>query len=76
MTEPIGPSPAAPIPPSTAANVPVLSKQMQEQVTRLADDLRKILDDPSLCAQARFLHDIADIGTKLNHTVEQSQLVR
>ncbi len=77
MTEPIGPS-SAPMQPaaSQAPNVPLLSKQMQSQALLLANQLQKILEEPSLSTQASFLQEVAGNGQKLNETIEQANLVR
>jgi hypothetical protein len=78
MSESIqGPS-RAPLEPITAGspNVPVLSKQMQTQVLEFADHLQKILQDPSLSAQAPFLEEFRANVTQLNQTVEQAARLR
>lgn len=49
---------------------------MQEQAMNLAEQLQKILEDPSISAQETFLRAFADNGILLSHTVEQSQTVR
>ena len=78
MSEPIkGPSP---IPLEHAAtsspNVPLLSGQMQAQVLEFADHLQKILQDPSLSAQASFLEEFRVNVNHLNQTVEQAMRLR
>jgi hypothetical protein len=76
MTEPIGPSHHIPLSPSTVANIPLLSNQMQKQVLALAEHLQKILEDPSLSTQESFLREVTTNGNQLNQTVEQSLLIR
>ncbi len=79
MAEPIGPLPQ-PAPahgaPQALPNVPVLSRQMQDQVMTLADELQKILDDPTLATQRSFLSEFASNASHLNRTVDQALLVR
>lgn len=77
MTERIGPatsfeSQAT----STSLNVPLLSKQMQSQVSGLAELLQKVLDDPSLSTEGSFLQKFTENVNQLNKTVEQAALVR
>ncbi len=77
MSHPIGPLTPPPHPPSGAeTNVPLLSKQMQEQVLAMADQLQKVLDDPSLTGQKSFLDDFAKNAAKLQQTVEQAMKVK
>jgi hypothetical protein len=79
MAEPISPlpqpTPAHPVP-KALPNVPALSKQMQDQVMTLADQLQKVLDDPSLATQRSFLNEFASNVSHLNRTVDQALLVR
>lgn len=78
MSEPIGPSYGSPLQHTSSGipNVPVLSKQMQSQTMALAEQLQKILDDPSLSTQQSFLNEVTANGTQLSHTVEQAILIR
>lgn len=69
---PLTPSQAA----STTANVPLIAKQMQVQVLTMAENLQKILDDPSLSEQPSFLKKIADDTAHLNQAVEQAVKLR
>jgi hypothetical protein len=79
MSEPISGgsynTPLQPPVPSTL-NVPLLSKQMQSQASTLADQLQKIVVDPSLSTQESFLHEFTENGNQLNQTVEQAILMR
>lgn len=79
MAEPIRsvpqPTPAYPSP-KAPPNVPALSKQMQDQVLKLADHLQKVLDDPTLASQQSFLKEFAYNVSHLNRTIDQALLVR
>ncbi len=79
MAESIGPL-SQPLPPEqkggAVPNVPLLSKQMQEQVLSLADQLQKVLEDPTLATQKTFLDEFAHHGTHLNQIVDQAILLR
>ncbi len=79
MSEPVaGPSFNAPLQPSNIAdqNIPLLSKQIKKEALALADQLQKILENPSLSSQESFLKDFNECGNQLNKTVEQAVLVR
>lgn len=79
MSHPIGPHTPPPSPhphPGSVPNVTALSQEMQKQVLTLADQLQKVLDDPSLTTQKTFLSEFAHNATTLNQTVEQALLVR
>ena len=78
MSEPIHGSSHLPLEPlaSSSPNVPLLSGQMQTQVLEFADHLQKILQDPSLSAQASFLEAFRANVTHLNQTVEQAIRLR
>jgi hypothetical protein len=79
MAEPIGPLPQ-PTPlypgPKAPPNVVALSKQMHDQALKLADQLQKVLEDPTLAAQQSFLKEFASNASHLNRTVDQALLVR
>lgn len=77
MSDAVGPS--QPLPPQSTpatANVPALVQQMQNQVLAIAENLRKILEDPSITAQPSFLQKMTDDGSHLNLTVEQAIKLR
>ena len=78
MVESIGSSPSnMPLQPTESSlNVPHLSKLMQEQAMLLADQLKQILDNPTLTAQAAFLRDVTQNGQQLHKTVEQAIQLR
>lgn len=78
MSDAVGPSHHLPPPQSTpaTANVPALVKQMQEQVLAIAENLQKILEDPSITEQPSFLQKMTDDGSRLNTTVEQAIKLR
>ena len=74
MSDAIGPSSHLP-PPQTSpatANVPALVQQMQEQVLAVAENLQKILEDPSITEQPTFLQKMTNDASHLNRTVEQA----
>jgi hypothetical protein len=78
MVEPIGPLPH-PTPlfgPKAPSNVVALSKQMHDQALKLADQLQKVLEDPTLASQQPFLKEFASNVSHLNRTVDQALLVR
>jgi hypothetical protein len=71
--------PTNPIPPSIPTqsvsktlNIPLLSKQMQDEVLTLADHLKKISEDPTLTNQHSFLSKFANNVSNLNQTVNQA----
>lgn len=69
MAEPIGPI-FQPIPSLQGEpNVPVLSKQMKEQVLMMADHLQKLKEDQSLAFNPFFLGEFVNNALKLNQTV-------
>lgn len=77
MSHPIGPlTPPPSSQPSDTPDVPLLSKQMQDQVLAMADQLQKVLDDPSLADQKTFLNDFVHNANQLNQTVEQALRLR
>lgn len=78
MAESVGPlPPPSPQPvPGGSPNVPVLSKQMQDQVLTMADHLQKVLDDPSLSTQQSFLNEFVSNASNLNRTVDQAVQIR
>lgn len=77
MSHPIGPlTPPPHGMPEAEANVPLLSKQMQSQVLAMAEQLQKILDDPSLADQKTFLNDFVHNANQLHQTVEQALRLR
>jgi hypothetical protein len=76
MTEQIGPAARPSQPVSTSPNVPLLANQMQSQVSDLAAELQKVLDEPSLSTENDFLQKFAATVAQLNKTVEQSISVR
>lgn len=67
MSEPVGPS--SPLPPAQSPNLPELAHQLQTQTIALADELQKILNDPTLTTQSDFLQQIATTTTQLNQSV-------
>jgi hypothetical protein len=79
VAEPVGPIPE-PLPAQQTLklvpNVPILSKQMHDQVLILADQLQRLLDDPSLAAQQQFLSEFIKNTSSLNQTVDQAILLR
>jgi hypothetical protein len=78
MTDSIGPSYNLPPPRSETAttNVPLLAKKMQNQVQNLAENLQKIVDDPSLTEQSTFLQKMSEDVSHLNLTVGQAIKLR
>jgi len=72
MAEPIRPASQSLSSPQATANVPLLSKQMREEVTAMADQLQRLVNDPSLATQPSFLDEFAKNATQLNRTVDQA----
>jgi hypothetical protein len=71
------PQPFSPEPmPKGVPNVHLLANQMQDGVLTLADQLQKILEDPTLAAQKTFLDEFAHNSTALSQTVDQAILLR
>jgi hypothetical protein len=57
-------------------DVPVLAKHMKEQVSTMADQLQKLMEDPSLASHSSFLDEFAKNASKLNKTVDQASTLR
>lgn len=76
MPEPIGPISQPFTPMQAGADVPVLAKQMKEQVTSMADQLQKLMEDPSLASHSSFLDEFVKNASKLNQTVDQANTLR
>lgn len=75
MTEPIhGPSPESHIHHIHAENIPQLAQHVQTQVSVLADQLQKLLDDPSLSTQESFLNEVHANAMQLNQNVQRAIL--
>lgn len=73
MTDAIGPSYNR-LPPITppATDIPTLAKQLQTHIAALAENLQKILEDPTLSEQSSFLQKMSADGLHLHQDVEQA----
>ncbi len=57
-------------------DVPALAKHMKEQVLTMAEQLQKLMDDPSLASHAPFLDKFVKNASKLNETIDESITLR